>query len=79
MAAMVGGIGAVVAVLFWLAPKPEDRFDRWMAIAERAGLLETHREEAALICLSDATERGGDDGDGPMVVPQPDGRPLVLP
>ena len=78
-AAMVAGIVAVFVVLLWLAPKPADRFDRCMAIAERAGLLETHRDEAALICLSNATERGGGDGDGPIVVPQPDGRPLVLP
>jgi hypothetical protein len=42
-----------------------------MAIAERA--------EAALICLANASELGGGDGDGPIVVPQPDGRPLVLP
>lgn len=49
---------AFAGLIIWLAPNSGDRFMSCMSIAEQAGLLEARSEDAALICLHNATSRG---------------------
>jgi hypothetical protein len=81
VAMIVASAAAVIGLVLWLAPSVEERFDRCMSLAERGGLLETRREDAALVCLQAATRRrGGGDESGPIVFPSMTGGvPMIIP
>ncbi len=66
---MGGAVAAIILLallIVWIRPDAEDRFRECMGLAESAGLLERRSEEAALICLSNATRRHGN-REGPDV------------
>ena len=69
---LVVAIAGPVALILWLKPTPEERFDGCMTLAERGGLLPARREDAALICLG-ATTRPRDTSPNTQIVP------IVLP
>ena len=68
-------IVAVVGLFVWVArtaPRAADRFEVCMGLAEEAGLLATRADDAALICLHNATRpRGGGTGEPPSGVTVP--------
>lgn len=45
------------ALVHWTSPSISDRFDTCMTLAEQSRLLESRREDTALICLSHAKGR----------------------
>ncbi len=78
---MLAFVATIVGVALWVAPSLEERFDRCIALAERAGLLETRHEDAALVCLAAASRRrSGGDESMPVVLPSTTGgTPLIIP
>lgn len=73
---------ALITVVLVFRPTPEERFDRCMGLAERGGLLDARREDAALICLRAVMTRRGSRGsseDGPGIGMTTNGTPVIIP
>ncbi len=79
-AAVLAIAAAVAGLVLWLAPSPEERFDRCMSIAERGGLREERSEDAALICLQAAMRKniGGDESGPTIALPIGGGPPVII-
>lgn len=66
-------IAVPVVLLLLLVPTRQERFDECLAMADKAGLLETRREDAALICLNNVTRRRSSDEDSIVIIPSAGG------